>query len=156
MNFIFECWKYLWRVSKANEWEILSAQEDKIRIPEWPWNFLFLLYKHHTRWVFVRKLDIFTCENNMLSSRVKISPLLWLHNRSHLSHQKTIKVKWFGSSLHGVYIINRTLHGRLGIQILSSHAESISHSFALLTHERYFQHLKIKFASPRGHVISSI
>ena len=39
---------------------------------------------------------IFTCENNMLSSHVKISPLLWLHNKSHLSHQKTIKVKWFG------------------------------------------------------------
>ena len=61
----------------------------------------FLLYKHqwNTRWAFARKLDIFTCENNMLSSRVKISPLLWLHNRSSLSHQKTIKVKWFGSSL---------------------------------------------------------
>ena len=35
----------------------------------------------------------------MLSSRVKISPLLWLHNKSRLSHQKTIKVKWFGISL---------------------------------------------------------
>ena len=46
-----------------------------------------------------RKLDIFTCENNMLSSRVKISPLLWLHDKSRLSHQKTIKVKWFGISL---------------------------------------------------------
>ena len=52
--------------------------------------------------------------------------------------------------------IKRTLHGRLGIWILSSRAESISHSFALLTLERYFQRLKIKFVSPRGHVISSI
>ena len=43
-----------------------------------------------------------------------------------------------------IYIINRTLHGRLGIRILSSRAESIS------------QHSKIKFVSPRGHVISSI
>ena len=34
-----------------------------------------------------------------ISSHVKISPLLWLHNQSRLSHQKTIKVKWFGSSL---------------------------------------------------------
>ena len=60
-----------------------------------------LLYKHqwNTRWAFTRTLDIFTCENNMLSSHVKISPLLWLHNKSHLSHQKTIKVKWFGGSL---------------------------------------------------------
>ena len=35
-------------------------------------------------------------------------------------------------------------------------AESISHSFASLTPERYFQHSKIKFVSPRGLVISSI
>ena len=104
-------------------------------------------------------------------------------------------------------VINRTLHGRLGIRILSSRAESISHSFASLTCEilsaledkiriparpcnilyiyrgyymaarvyefyllvlkvsltpslrslvRYFQHSKIKFVYPRGHVISSI
>ena len=30
---------------------------------------------------------------------VKISPLLWLHNKSHHSHQKTIEVIWFGISL---------------------------------------------------------
>ena len=60
-----------------------------------------LLYKHqwNTRWAFSRKLDIFTCENNMLSSHVKISPMLWLHNKSRLSHQKTIQVKWFCISL---------------------------------------------------------
>ena len=39
--------------------------------------------------------------------------------------------------------INRSLHGRLGIQISFSRAESISHS-------------KMKFVSPRSHVISSI
>ena len=33
-NFIFECWKYLSRVSEANLWEILSAREGKIRIPK--------------------------------------------------------------------------------------------------------------------------
>ena len=55
-----------------------------------------------------------------------------------------------------IYKINRTLHGRLGIRILSSRAESISHSFTSLTLERYFQHSKIKFVSPLGHVISSI
>ena len=53
-----------------------------------------------------------------------------------------------------IYIINRTLHGRLGIRILSSRTESISHSLRSLV--RRFQHLKIKFVSPRGHVISSI
>ena len=40
-NFIFECWKYLSRVSEANEWEILSAREDKIRIPKRPCNILY-------------------------------------------------------------------------------------------------------------------
>ena len=45
-----------------------------------------------------------------------------------------------------IYIINRTVNGRAGIRILSSRAER----------ERYFQHEKIKFVSPRGHVISSI
>ena len=55
-----------------------------------------------------------------------------------------------------IYKINRTFHGRLGIRILSSRAESISHSFASLTCERYFQHLKIKFVSLRSHEISSI
>ena len=55
-----------------------------------------------------------------------------------------------------LYKINRTFHGPLGIRILSSSAESISHGWAKRTSERYFQHSKIKFVSPRGHVISSI
>ena len=50
-----------------------------------------------------------------------------------------------------IYKINRTFHGHLGIR-----TESIFHSFASLTRERYFQHSKIKFVFPRGHVISSI
>ena len=53
-----------------------------------------------------------------------------------------------------IYIINRILHGRLEIRILPSRAESISHSFASLTRERYFQHSKIEFVSPRGHVLN--
>ena len=36
--------KYLSRVSEANEWEILSAREDKIRIPARPCNVLFILF----------------------------------------------------------------------------------------------------------------
>ena len=49
-----------------------------------------LLYKHqwNTRWAFARKLDIFTCENNMLSLHVKISPLVWFHNKPHLLTKK--------------------------------------------------------------------
>ena len=81
--------------------------------------------------------DIFTCDNNILPSNVKLSPLLWLHNKSRLSHQKTIKVKWFGCFI-GVYIINRTLHGRLEIRNFPSRVEKIFHSFAALIHEIFF------------------
>ena len=52
-----------------------------------------------------------------------------------------------------IYKIKGTFHGRLGIRIFSSRAESISHSFASLTRERYFQHSKVKFVYPSGHVM---
>ena len=42
----------------------------------------------------------------------------------------------------------------MGIRILSSRPESISHSFASLTRKRYFQHSKIKFVSLRSHVMT--
>ena len=105
------------------------------------YNFI-LLWKHqwNTRWAFARKLDIFTCENNMWSSDVKISPLLWLHNKSRLSYQKTIKVKWFGISLMFINIIKRTSHGSLEIQNFSSRVEKIFHSFTALTREIFFSH----------------
>ena len=55
----------------------------------------------------------------------------------------------------GVYIINRTLYGRLEIWNFSSHVENISlvccaHSWNI------FQHSKRNFVSPHDHVISSI
>ena len=51
---------------------------------------------YYTWWTFVWKHDIFTknCENNMLSSHMKRSPLLWLHDKLYLSQQKNFKVKW--------------------------------------------------------------
>ena len=58
---------------------------------------------------------MFTREKNMLSSHVKISPLLRLHNKSRLSQQK-LK----GLVFIGVYIINRILHGRFEILNFSS------------------------------------
>ena len=73
----------------------------------------------------------------MLSSHVKMSSLLLLHNKSRLSHQKTINVKWLGISFC-VYTINRTLHGRLEIPTFSSRVEKIFHSFAELTREIFF------------------
>ena len=97
---------------------------------------LVLLYKHqwNIRWAFARKHDTFTCENNMLSSHVKRSRLLWLHDKPRLLQQKAVKGKWFGISLF-VYIINRTLHGDLEIWNFSSRVEKIFHSIAALTRE---------------------
>ena len=55
----------------------------------------------------------------------------------------------------GVYIINRTLHGRLEIRNFSSRVENIS--LVRCTHSwNIFQHSKRNFVSPRSHVISSI
>ena len=63
-----------------------------------------------------------------------------------------IEMVWY---FIGVYIINRTLHGRLEIRNFSSRVENVSlvrcaHSWNI------FQHSKRHFVSPRGHVISSI
>ena len=65
-----------------------------------------------------------------------------------------------------IYKINRTLHGHLGIRILSSCAESISHLFASLTRERYLaledkiripmQPCNILYVSHIGRFISQI
>ena len=62
---------------------------------------------------------------NMISSHVKISTLLWLHNKSCLSQEKNCfnEMVWY---FIGVYIINRTLHGRLEIRNFSSRVENIS------------------------------
>ena len=45
-NFIFSGWKYLLLVRFAHSWEILSALEDKIRIPARPCNILYLTFRN--------------------------------------------------------------------------------------------------------------
>ena len=73
----------------------------------------------------------------MLSSHVKISPLLWLHNKLHLSDQKNYLSKMVWHFIR-VYIINRTLHGRSETRHFSSGVEKIFHTFAALTREIFF------------------
>ena len=55
----------------------------------------------------------------------------------------------------GVYIINRTLHGRLEIRNFSSRVENISRLSAAKKWN-IFQLSRRNFVSPRGHVISSM
>ena len=103
--------------------------------------YVLLLYKHqwNTKWAFARKLDIFTCENNMLSSHMKISLLLWLHNKLHISDQKML---WY---FIGVYIINRTLHGHLEIPNFSSCVKKKYFTCLLCSLVTYFSTLEEEF-----------
>ena len=68
---------------------------------------------------------------------MKISPSLWLHNKSRLLQQKkkkSSKVTWTGISL---VFINRTLHGRWDIRNFFARVNIIQPS-------------KRDFVSPRG------
>ena len=62
-NFIFSCWKYLSLVCCAHSWEILSARQNKIRIPKRPCNILYIHWKIQliliTQW-FIRCRALFT------------------------------------------------------------------------------------------------
>ena len=89
-----------------------------------------------------------------VSFRVKTWYLLWLHNKLRLSQGKNrfIEMVWY---FIGVYIINRTLHGRLEIRNFSSRVENISRLSAA-NEWNIFQHSRRNFVSPRGHVISSM
>ena len=88
------------------------------------------------------------CRENFISSHVKITCYLhtWRDHRRYgyiINRAFESKLIWHFT---GVYIINRILHTRLWIWILSS-----------LSLVRYrVDHSKIKFISTRGHVISSI
>ena len=77
----------------------------------------------------------------MISSHVKRSLLLWLHNTLHLLQQKKIKVKWF---FIGVYIIKLTEHytaaWRYKINVLFT-CSKIFHLFAALTRGKFFKTL---------------
>ena len=88
----------------------------------------------------------FTCEDigvamvtNMISQLQESFPLGRAAGSFEISFTEWLRGVW---EFHQ-YLQNK--HGRLGIRILSSSAESISSS---LTRERYFQHSKIKFVSP--------
>ena len=68
---------------------------------------------------------------------VKISLLLWLHNKLHLSDRKML---WY---FIGVYIINRTLHGHLEIPNFSS---CVKKTIVILNHSLKTFLFKITYA----------
>ena len=83
----FICVFYFYMFIKYDWITIMRYSKRKINTSN---KLYYYINKTNARWAFVR---------NMISSCVKISSLLRLHNKSHLSHQKSIKVKWFGISL---------------------------------------------------------
>ena len=100
------------------------------------------LYLHRAQWRYYFYLS---------RVRILVSPwlLTWLANYKRASRlgARPVLLKSCRNFI-SIYKINRTSHGRLGIRILSTSAESTSHARAKLTRERYFQHSKIKFVSP--------
>jgi len=109
-----------WWMKQLTRWfYICSSKHDSFH------EYIILLYEHqwNTKWAFPRKLHIFTHEDNMLSSHVKRSLSLWLHNKSRLWKQVDLVFQWC--------LYNKLVRYRV-------------------------DHLKIKFMSIRGHVISSI
>ena len=85
---------------------------------------------------------------------VKRSLLLWLQNKSHLSQQKKPLNEMVWNCI-GVYVINKTLHGRLEIQNFSLTVKKYFTS-EWANKWNIFQHSQRNFVSPCGHVISSI
>ena len=148
-------------LSKCPRWwrTLRREQKNKGAYPAPPRNerdYTILFFKHqwNTRWGLVRKHDNFTWENNMLSSHVKRSTLLWLHDKSRLSQQKTIlksDMVWYFTDF---YIINSTFLGDTTFLFSCwkniSLVRSFSHSWNI------FQHSKTNFVSPPVRVISSI
>ena len=109
-----------------------------------------LLYKHqwNTKWAFPRKLHIFTCEDNMLSSHVKRSPSLWLQNKSHLWKQADLVFHWCWYNKQN---ITYSLMDMNFIFLCST--GYLTRSLRSLV-KCWVDHSKIKFISTRGHVIS--
>ena len=117
------------------------------------YSYMYLLYRHrrNTRIFPVTKIWYrvkiqflsFTCEDIMVVMATSVSA-----NNKRASQHLAI----------GVCMINRILHARLRIQILSLSVQldiSLVHC-AHLWYIYWVEHLKIKFVSTRRHVISSI
>ena len=109
-----------------------------------------LLYKHqwNTKWAFPRKIHIFTREDNMLSSHVKRSPSLWLHNKSRLWKQADLVFHWC------LYNKQNIAYSLMDMNfIFSCSTPYLTRSLRSLVRYR-FDHSKKKFISysTRGHV----
>ena len=80
------------------------------------YNKSLLLYKlqWNIKLAFARILHIFTREDNMLSSHVKRSPSLWLHNKSRLwGNYNFYDYKWTSFNLRARYLCMYWYHSRI-------------------------------------------
>ena len=123
-----------------------------------------IIYQWNTRWN-TNEIPGELSRENMISSHIKISCYvhMWKYHccYGYIINRTFRRIKlfqWNGLVFHWCLynkINNRTVHGHLEIQNLSS---SVGKYFTSEHSERvkYFQHEKINFVSPCGHVISSI
>ena len=109
-----------------------------------------MLHQWNTKWAFTRKVHIFTHEDNIISSHVKRSPSLWLHNKSRLWKQADLVFHW---CLYDKENITYSLMDmNFTFSCSTRYLTCSQHSLV-----RYrVEHLRIKFTSTLGHVISSI
>ena len=130
----------------------------RVRILVSPWNFRILTFSNRKYKYYCLYFSFVTLYPSFITFLWQAFCDMWpLGNCTILLFRKWIKKSCvLCRNFISIYKINRTLHGCLGIRILLSCAERISHLFASLTRERYFQHSKIKFVSPCSHLISSI
>ena len=75
-------------------------------------------------------------QNNTLSSSIKNSLLLWLHDKSCLSQQKNI-LKWTGLIFH-LSLYNKLIEHYIASWGYKMLKINFTQSFAVLTHEIYF------------------
>ena len=69
---------------------------------------------------------------HMWTSHVKISPLLWLHDKLRPSHQKAIKVKWFGISLVFIWWIEHYMAAwryKISLRVLKNIFSTLEEKF---------------------------
>ena len=114
--------------------------------------YFVLLYKHqwNTKWAFPRKLYTFTREDNVLSSHVKRSPSLWLHNKSRLWKQADLVFHWCLFNTQNITYSLMDMNFTFWCStpyLTSERSERVRYRV---------DHSKIKFISTHGNVISSI
>ena len=75
---MFSCWKYLSRVRLTHSWEILSAREDKIRIPAQPCNILYVSLEITPFFTWFKTYTETTNDSQQLARRINSKNIVFM------------------------------------------------------------------------------